>query len=203
MTVVVLVHNENWQDGEMVGGHQIVDTGGPDLLRQDFDDQGTITAERPLTAEETAAVKAAAAAAAADPQTMVEALVADYANRQDPANPPAWAAPVGTVGAYLPGAIVAHQGKTWRNDLTAVNVWEPGTQNAGWTDLSPPPSGPQPWVQPTGSTDAYGLGDQVTHNGSLWQSTVAANVWEPGVYGWADLAAAAETPTAARTPRRR
>jgi hypothetical protein len=181
---VVLVYNENWDDGRMVGGHRIVDTGGPDLLRQDFDAQGAVTAERPLTAEETAAVKVAAAVAVTDPATMVEALVADYANRQDPTNPPAWVAPVGTVGAYLPGSIVAHQGSTWRNDLPAVNVWEPGTQSAGWADLSPPPSGPQPWVQPTGAADAYGLGDQVTHTGSLWQSSVAANVWEPGVYGW-------------------
>ena len=40
------------------------------------------------------------------------------------------------------------------------------------------------WVQPTGAHDAYPLGAQVTHNGKTWTSTVAANVWEPGVYGW-------------------
>lgn len=42
----------------------------------------------------------------------------------------------------------------------------------------------QPWVQPTGAHDAYPLGAQVTRNGRTWTSTVAANVWEPGVYGW-------------------
>ena len=40
------------------------------------------------------------------------------------------------------------------------------------------------WVQPTGAGDAYTLGAQVLHLGFNWISTVAANVWEPGVYGW-------------------
>ena len=46
-----------------------------------------------------------------------------------------------------------------------------------------------PWVQPTGSHDAYAIGDRVTHNGKTWESTVAANVWEPGVYGWTEVTA--------------
>lgn len=40
------------------------------------------------------------------------------------------------------------------------------------------------WVQPLGAQDAYQVGDKVTHNGFTWESTVANNVWEPGVYGW-------------------
>lgn len=40
------------------------------------------------------------------------------------------------------------------------------------------------WVQPTGAQDAYQIGDRVTHNSSDWESTVNANVWEPGVFGW-------------------
>ncbi len=43
---------------------------------------------------------------------------------------------------------------------------------------------PQPWVQPTGAHDAYQLGDRVTYNGQTWESTINANVWAPGVYGW-------------------
>ncbi len=42
----------------------------------------------------------------------------------------------------------------------------------------------QPWVQPTGAHDAYGLGAKVAHKGQTWTSIAAANVWEPGVYGW-------------------
>lgn len=40
------------------------------------------------------------------------------------------------------------------------------------------------WVQPLGAHDAYELGAHVSHNGSHWESTIAANVNEPGVYGW-------------------
>lgn len=41
------------------------------------------------------------------------------------------------------------------------------------------------WVQPD-STNPYMMGDRVLHNGSTWESTVDNNVWEPGVYGWAE-----------------
>lgn len=41
-----------------------------------------------------------------------------------------------------------------------------------------------PWRQPTGAHDAYPLGAHVAHNGKEWESTVAANVWEPGISGW-------------------
>lgn len=41
-----------------------------------------------------------------------------------------------------------------------------------------------PWRQPTGAHDAYPIDAIVTHQGSTWQSTVPANVWEPGVSGW-------------------
>jgi len=43
------------------------------------------------------------------------------------------------------------------------------------------------WKQPVGSEDAYALGDRVRHNGKVWESTVDANVWEPGEYGWVEI----------------
>lgn len=43
-----------------------------------------------------------------------------------------------------------------------------------------------PWVQPTGAHDAYPLDALVSHNGKTWRSTIAANVWEPGVSGWVE-----------------
>ena len=52
----------------------------------------------------------------------------------------------------------------------------------------PAPAYPE-WVQPTGAHDAYALGDKVTWNGKTWESTVDANVWEPGVSGWREVAA--------------
>lgn len=48
------------------------------------------------------------------------------------------------------------------------------------------------WRQPTGAHDAYPLGAVVAHNGKNWESTVAANVWEPGVSGWKEDAAIPE-----------
>lgn len=40
------------------------------------------------------------------------------------------------------------------------------------------------WTAPLGAHDAYPLGAKVTHKGKTWTSTTAANIWEPGVYGW-------------------
>ena len=39
------------------------------------------------------------------------------------------------------------------------------------------------WVQPTGAHDAYPAGWIVEHGGVLYQSLIAANVWEPGGEG--------------------
>ena len=43
------------------------------------------------------------------------------------------------------------------------------------------------WEQPD-STNPYMTGDKVTHNGKTWISNVDNNVWEPGVYGWDEVA---------------
>lgn len=43
------------------------------------------------------------------------------------------------------------------------------------------------WVQP-GSTNPYALGDKVRHNGKIWASDYDNNVWEPGVFGWHEVA---------------
>ena len=61
--------------------------------------------------------------------------------------------------------------------------WEPPNVPALFTEVAKPGEIPQ-WKQPTGAQDAYQIGDKVRHNGSIWISTAANNVWEPGVYGW-------------------
>lgn len=43
------------------------------------------------------------------------------------------------------------------------------------------------WEQPD-STNPYMNGDKVKHNEKIWVSTVDNNVWEPGVYGWEEVA---------------
>ena len=42
------------------------------------------------------------------------------------------------------------------------------------------------WSQPTGA-NPYMLGDKVKHNGSVWESLVDNNVWEPGLPSSANL----------------
>lgn len=67
---------------------------------------------------------------------------------------------------------------------TSQADWTPDTaaslyKKVGFTD-----SGVPMWTQPLGATDAYKKGDVVSYNGQLYVSTVDANVWEPGIYGW-------------------
>ena len=53
--------------------------------------------------------------------------------------------------------------------------------------LIPDPTVIPEWEQPE-STNPYSKGDKVTHNGKIWVSDIDGNVWEPGVYGWTEVA---------------
>ena len=53
--------------------------------------------------------------------------------------------------------------------------------------LIPDPSVVPEWEQPD-STNPYMKGDKVKHNGKTWVSDIDGNVWEPGVYGWTEVA---------------
>lgn len=114
---------------------------------------------------------------------------------------PLWAQPSGAHDAYNAGDIVDYQGTLYRS-LIDGNVWAPDVYPAGWevyaTTTEPEP-GPEPepetpaeypaWVQPTGAHDAYGVGDRVTYQGKVYESTVASNVWSPAEYpqGWREI----------------
>lgn len=63
----------------------------------------------------------------------------------------------------------------------------PATLGVLWEVYTEPGEEPQPWVQPQGAHDAYNKGDRVTHEGWIWESTIDANVWAPGVYGWLQI----------------
>ena len=54
--------------------------------------------------------------------------------------------------------------------------------------LIPDPTVVPEWEQPD-STNPYAKGDKVAHNGKTWVSDIDGNVWEPGVYGWTEVAA--------------
>lgn len=78
-------------------------------------------------------------------------------------------------GSKLYRCLQAHRSQTG---------WEPPVVASLWTRTSANPDVIEDWVQPTGAQDAYHLGDKVRHNNEDWVSTIDANVWEPGVYGW-------------------
>ena len=96
---------------------------------------------------------------------------------------PLWVVPK----AYAINDIVNYQSQQAYRCIQAHTSqldWQPPLVPALLTVYVPASAGPQPWVQPTGSSDAYALGAVVTHLGNKWTSTIAANVYEPGVVGW-------------------
>jgi hypothetical protein len=62
--------------------------------------------------------------------------------------------------------------------------WTPDIAVSLWVRIDDPATLYPEWVQPVGTEDAYALGAKVMHDGLRWISSVDANVWEPGVYGW-------------------
>lgn len=66
----------------------------------------------------------------------------------------------------------------------ALVSWTPDVSPSLWVRTSDPAEEWPEWSQPIGATDAYSLGDKVSHNNQHWVSNVNANTWEPGVYGW-------------------
>jgi hypothetical protein len=99
---------------------------------------------------------------------------------------PPWVMPApdpetGVWSSYPKGAVCFYDGHLWKS-TTDLNVWEPGV--SAWHN-EPEIEGVLPtWVAPTGSHDTYPLGFEVQHNGQVWVSDHAANVWEPGVSQW-------------------
>lgn len=87
---------------------------------------------------------------------------------------------IGMIRWYGPNRYIAIQ------DHVTQDGWEPPNVPALFIVKNPPDQGQQypNWVQPTGGHDAYNTGDRVRHNDLNWESTIDANVWEPGVYGW-------------------
>lgn len=71
---------------------------------------------------------------------------------------------------------------------TAQGDWTPVAASSLWAKvLIPDPDVIPEWEQPD-STNPYSAGDKVTHNGKTWVSDIDGNVWEPGVYGWTEVA---------------
>ena len=88
-------------------------------------------------------------------------------------------------------------GQRVQDDGVLYTVLQNHTSQAGWKPtaapslfakvLIPDPTVIPEWEQPE-STNPYAKGDKVTHNGKTWVSDIDGNVWEPGVYGWTEVA---------------
>ena len=91
--------------------------------------------------------------------------------------------------AYATGDRVQYEGTLYKcvQAHTSQADWTPPATPALWTAVSIDEY--PAWVQPTGAHDAYSKGDKVTHSGKRWTSDVDNNTWEPGVYGWTEVAA--------------
>ena len=90
------------------------------------------------------------------------------------------------------------KGQRVQYDGVLYTVLQNHTSQAGWTPtaapslfakvLIPDPTVVPEWEQPE-STNPYAKGDKVTHSGKTWASGIDGTVWEPGVYGWTEVAA--------------
>lgn len=97
-------------------------------------------------------------------------------------------APWKTGKAYAVSDRVQHDGKLYKciQAHTSQADWAPDVTPALWKIVSVEEY-PE-WVQPTGAHDAYNTGDKTAHNGKRWVSNVDGNTWEPGVFGWDEVA---------------
>lgn len=90
-------------------------------------------------------------------------------------------------GNYKPDQLREYEGALYRclQAHSGQPDYTPPKCPALWKKLGGDPTAEYPvWSQPICAADAYDLGDKVSHNSEHWVSTTAANVWEPGVYGW-------------------
>ena len=114
------------------------------------------------------------------------AALPDEQAAQVPAVFPAWDA----AGTYEAGDRVRYADLLYKclTGHTAQESWTPDVSPSLSVRTDNPAEEWPQCRQPQGSEDAYGLGGKVSHNGKHWTSDVAANVWEPGVYGWTEVA---------------
>jgi len=96
---------------------------------------------------------------------------------------PAW----DSTATYEVDDLASHNGLVYKClQAHAAQVdWTPDAVPALWR-IAAPSGVILEWVQPTGAQDAYNMGDRVTYNGSVYESTIDANVWRPDAYpeGW-------------------
>lgn len=71
---------------------------------------------------------------------------------------------------------------------TSQDDWTPDATPSLYKKIGFTDEGSSIWTQPLGATDAYMMGDIVSFENKLWISNIDGNVWQPGVYGWEEVA---------------
>ena len=91
--------------------------------------------------------------------------------------------------SYKVGVRINHNGILYKvlQDHTSQPDWTPDTAPSLYDKvLVADPEVIPEWEQPD-STNGYAKGDKVIHNGTIWESLVDNNVWEPGAMGTESL----------------
>lgn len=92
--------------------------------------------------------------------------------------------------AYLAGETCSVSGAVYVciQSHASLPGWQPPAVPALWRLIrASGETGTPAWRQPLGAHDAYRKGDRVQHHNKTWQSTIDANVWAPGMYGWVEV----------------
>lgn len=90
--------------------------------------------------------------------------------------------------AYAAGDRLVYHKKLYKvlQAHTSQADWTPDAAVSLYVEVAKPGEIPV-WKQPSGAQDAYNKGDKVHYpdaDGPVYMSTIDANVWAPGVYGW-------------------
>lgn len=102
---------------------------------------------------------------------------------------PEWHADI----SYQVGDRVRYEGVLYKviQAHTSQEDWTPDVTPALFVRLTPEQEDDDPttvpeWVQPSGSADAYNIGDRVIFDGQVYESVIDGNVWSPADYpaGW-------------------
>lgn len=120
-------------------------------------------------------------------RAMIEKAAASLADDdavQTPVLFPEWKVDV----AYTTGDRLAYHKNLYKvlQSHTSQADWTPDKAVSLYVEVAKPGEIPV-WKQPAGAQDAYNKGDKVHYpdaDGPVYMSTVDANVWAPGVYGW-------------------
>lgn len=85
--------------------------------------------------------------------------------------------------AYEKDDIFKYKGKLYKvlKGLTSQEGWKPNETPSEYLPLQPEGVIPE-WAQPTGSHDAYNIGDKVIFKGEVYESTINSNTWSPTDY---------------------